>query len=73
MEGFQVGDVVDDDGDGAVADVRRDQAAEALLAGRVPELQAHGPVLEVHCFGEEVDADGGLVHVVEGVVHEASD
>ena len=24
-------------------------------------------------FGEEVDADGRLVHVVEGVVHEARD
>ena len=30
-------------------------------------------VLEVHGFREEVDADGGLVGVVEAIVHEAGD
>ena len=30
------------------------------LAGRVPELQAHDPIVEVHRLGEEVYADGGL-------------
>ena len=30
-------------------------------------------VLEVHGFREEVDADGGLVGVVEAIVQEAGD
>mmetsp|Transcript_7344 Transcript_7344/g.17995 ORF Transcript_7344/g.17995 Transcript_7344/m.17995 type:complete len:252 (+) Transcript_7344:347-1102(+) len=72
-EGCAVGDVVDDDGDGGVADVGGDEGAEALLSGGVPELEADGAVFEVHGFGEEVDADGGLVVVVEFVVHEARD
>ena len=41
------------------------------MACGVPELEAHGAVFEVHCLGEKIDADGGLVHVVERVVHEA--
>ena len=36
-------------------------------------MQSHRAVLEIHGLGEEVDADGGLVGVVEGVVHEAGD
>eukprot|EP00740_Mantoniella_antarctica_P012457 CAMPEP_0181373696 /NCGR_PEP_ID=MMETSP1106-20121128/15543_1 /TAXON_ID=81844 /ORGANISM="Mantoniella antarctica, Strain SL-175" /LENGTH=277 /DNA_ID=CAMNT_0023491465 /DNA_START=906 /DNA_END=1742 /DNA_ORIENTATION=- len=55
----------------AVADVRWDQRAEALLPGRVPQLQPHRAVLQVHRLGQEVDADSGLVAVVELVVHEA--
>jgi hypothetical protein len=43
------------------------------LPGGVPELEADCAVFEVHCFAEEVDADGGLVGAVEGVVHEAGD
>lgn len=73
LEGFLRGDVVDDDGDGGVADIGGDEGAEAFLARRVPELEADGAVFEVHGFGEEVDADGGLVGGVEGVVHEAGD
>jgi CO dehydrogenase/acetyl-CoA synthase beta subunit len=38
--------------------------------GCVPKLQPDGPVFEIHGLGEEVDADGGLVRVVERVVHE---
>lgn len=44
------GDVIDDDGDGRVANIARYQGAEALLASRVPQLQTHGLVFEVHCF-----------------------
>ena len=73
LERFLRGDVVDDDGDGGVADVGGDEGAEAFLARGIPELQAHGAVFEVHGFGQEVDADGGLVGGVEGVVHEAGD
>ena len=65
MEGFQVGYVVDNDGDGAIANIGGDEGAEALLAGGVPELEANSAIFEIHCFGEEIDADGGLVHVVE--------
>ena len=52
----RTGDVVDDDGDARVADVRRDQTAEPLLAGRVPQLESDGAVLEVHGLGQKVDA-----------------
>ena len=55
-KGQRTGDVVDDDGDARVADVRRDQTAEAFLAGRVPQLESDGAVLEVHGLGQEVDA-----------------
>ena len=65
MEGFKVRDVVDDDGDGAVANVGGDERAEALLAGGVPQLKANGTIFEIHGFGEEINADGGLVHVIE--------
>ncbi len=57
----RTGDVVDDDGDGRVADVRGDEGAEPLLAGRVPQLQADGAVVEVHGLREEVNANGGLL------------
>eukprot|EP00632_Arachnochrysis_sp_CCMP2950_P002849 CAMPEP_0185710538 /NCGR_PEP_ID=MMETSP1164-20130828/30938_1 /TAXON_ID=1104430 /ORGANISM="Chrysoreinhardia sp, Strain CCMP2950" /LENGTH=452 /DNA_ID=CAMNT_0028378055 /DNA_START=46 /DNA_END=1403 /DNA_ORIENTATION=+ len=65
--------VVHDDGDRAVADVRRDEAAEPLLAGGVPQLEPHGAVLEVHRFGEKVDADRRLIALVEAIVHEPVD
>ena len=60
VEAVGVGDVVDDDGHGAVADVRGDEGAEALLSRRVPQLEADGAVLKVHRLGQEVDADRGL-------------
>lgn len=43
-------DVVDYNCDTGVADVTRYQTAEALLACCVPELEAHGAVVEVHCL-----------------------
>ena len=39
----------------------------------IPELQSDRSVFEIHGFGEEIDADGRLVGVVECVVHEACD
>mmetsp|Transcript_45222 Transcript_45222/g.114492 ORF Transcript_45222/g.114492 Transcript_45222/m.114492 type:complete len:307 (-) Transcript_45222:164-1084(-) len=72
-EGGAVADVVHDHRHAAVADVAGDEAAEALLPGGVPQLQPHGAVLQVHRLRQEVDADGGLVGVVELVVHEARD
>ena len=65
-----VGNVVDDDCDGAVANVAGDEAAEALLARRVPQLQPHCSVIQVHCLAQKVNADGRLVMPVEIVVHE---
>ncbi len=73
MEGICVGDVVDDDGHGGVADVGWNEGPKSFLSGSIPQLKSHGPVLKVHRLGEEVDADGGLVGVVEGVVHEPGD
>lgn len=37
------------------------------------KVGVYRPVLEVHCFRQEIYADGGLVRVVEAVVHEACD
>ena len=48
LEGLGRGDIVDDHGNAAVADVGGDQTAEALLASGIPELQTNGAVLEVH-------------------------
>ena len=73
VEGICVGDVVDDDGDGRVADVGWNEGPKSFLSGSIPQLKSHGPVLQVHRLGEEVDADGGLVGVVEGVIHEPGD
>ena len=57
-------DVVDDDGDGGVSDVGGDERAEALLPRRVPQLQPHRPVLQVHRLRQEIDADRRLqIHV----------
>lgn len=72
-EGARAGDVVHHDGGARVPDVGRDERAEALLARRVPDLQTHGALLQVHGLGQEVHADGGLVRAVEAVVHEPGD
>ena len=58
MKRVGVGDVIDDDGDGRVSNVGRDETPEPLLTGRVPQLQPDRSVLQVHRLGEEVDADG---------------
>ena len=42
-----------------------------FLSGRVPQLKSDRSVLEIHSFRKEIDPDGGLVGVVEGVVHKA--
>lgn len=42
--------VVDYHCDGRVADIAGYQAAEALLACCVPELEAHCAIVEVHCL-----------------------
>ena len=43
-KGCPVGDVVDHNGNRGVADVGRDEGAEALLACSVPELEADGAI-----------------------------
>lgn len=47
---LRTGNVVNDDGYGRVANIARDQTAETLLPGRVPQLQPHCSVFQVHCF-----------------------
>jgi len=73
VERVGVGDVVHDHGHRRVSNVRGYQRAEPLLARRVPQLQTHGAILQVHGLREEVNSDRRLVRVVEAVVHEASD
>ncbi len=60
VKGVCVGNVVDDDGDGGISDVGRNERSETLLSGSVPQLKADGPVLQVHRFGQKVDADSSL-------------
>ena len=73
LEGLSACDVIYNDGDGGVFDVGGDEALEALLAGRVPEVQDDDLVLDVHLVRHEVDADSRLIVLIEGVVDEAVD
>mmetsp|Transcript_26378 Transcript_26378/g.68110 ORF Transcript_26378/g.68110 Transcript_26378/m.68110 type:complete len:270 (+) Transcript_26378:422-1231(+) len=72
-EGVPGAHVVYNHGHVRVADVGGDERAEALLACRVPQLQPHGAVLEVHRLRDKVDADRRLIVVFKGVVHESAD
>eukprot|EP00951_Prasinocladus_malaysianus_P020094 scaffold163844_cov42-Prasinocladus_malaysianus.AAC.1 len=56
-----VADIIYHHCDAAVANVGWDEAAEALLACSVPQLQPHRPVFKVHCLGQEIDPNGGLI------------
>ena len=67
------GDVVDDDGDSGVPDVTGNEGAKSFLSRRVPQLQTHRPVLQIHRLGQEVDPYCGLVRVVKSVIHEPGD
>lgn len=49
-------DVVHDYCHAGIANVGRNERTESLLSRGVPELKAHGAILEVHRLGEEVDA-----------------
>lgn len=71
-EGCAVRDVVDNHGNARIANVRRYQGPKALLSCRVPQLKTDRSVFEVHCLGEEVNANGGLVVSVKVIVHESS-
>ena len=73
VERVGVGDIIDHNSHRRVPYVGGDEAAEPLLSRRVPQLQPHRPVLQVHGLGQEVDADRSLVSIVEGVVHEPRD
>ena len=73
MKRVGVGDVVDHDGDGGITNVRGNERSEPLLTGCVPQLQPHRSILKVHRLGQAINADGGLVSVVEGVIHESGD
>lgn len=44
----------------------------AHLSSSVPQLQPNGSVLEVHGFAQEVNANRGLIGVVECIVHESA-
>lgn len=60
MKGVEVGHIIHQKDRMRIPQVARDEASESLLACRVPELQADGPVGDDYIFGEEIDADGGL-------------
>lgn len=43
----------------------------AYLSSSVPQLQANSSVLKIHGFAQEVNANRGLISVVERIVHES--
>lgn len=51
------GDVIDHNRNRGVPDVGRDEGAETLLAGGIPQLKAHCTVFQVHGLRQEIDAD----------------
>mmetsp|Transcript_8630 Transcript_8630/g.24220 ORF Transcript_8630/g.24220 Transcript_8630/m.24220 type:complete len:319 (-) Transcript_8630:1038-1994(-) len=73
VEGFVVGDVVDDDDAVGAAVVRGGDGAEALLAGGVPNLELDGLAVELDGADLKVDADGGDVGFRVGVVGESEE
>jgi hypothetical protein len=48
VEGICVGDVVDDDGDGRVADVGWNEGPKSFLSGSVPDLHRDQTVVDHH-------------------------
>eukprot|EP00538_Stauroneis_constricta_P002615 CAMPEP_0119545592 /NCGR_PEP_ID=MMETSP1352-20130426/296_1 /TAXON_ID=265584 /ORGANISM="Stauroneis constricta, Strain CCMP1120" /LENGTH=265 /DNA_ID=CAMNT_0007590159 /DNA_START=330 /DNA_END=1129 /DNA_ORIENTATION=+ len=68
LEGAAVGDVVDQQDALGAAEVGRGDGAEALLAGRVPDLQLDLGAVDVDVLDLEVDADGCDEGGAEGVV-----
>lgn len=58
VEGGAGGEVVDEDGAGGAAVVGARDAAEALGAGRVPQLELDAFAADADGFGGEFDADG---------------
>ena len=56
-----------------VLEIAGDEALESLLSRSVPQLQAVGAVVVHHVLDQEVDADGGVVGVLETVVDETLD
>lgn len=73
LERVAIRDVVHDNRNGRVTDIRRYQGAEPFLSSRVPQLQTHRAVIQIHGLRQKVDADRSLVVPVECVVHEARD
>lgn len=60
FEGRPQGHVNDDEAGVGISDVGRDECSESFLSCGVPELQPEGFSFDLHGFGDEVDADGGL-------------
>jgi len=74
VKGVGVGDVVAEEGGVGAAIVEFADAAEALLAGSVPYLEADGDVGVVwddEGLGEEIGTDGRLLNFFKLVVYEA--
>ena len=65
--------VVADDSYRTILDVGGNQTFEALLPGRVPQVQDDDLVLDVHLLRHEIDTDGRLVRVIERIVDESVD
>lgn len=69
LQGFEAGQIKDQDDAMCIFEVGGDEASIALLAGSVPHLQA----VEVAIFGDifnvEVDADCGLFTLCAEQVH----
>jgi len=63
--------IINHDSHRRIPNVTGDQTPKSLLAGRIPQLKPHCPIIEIHGLGEEINANGGGILGIKVVVHEA--
>ena len=73
VEGFVVGDVVNDDDTVSTAVVRGGNCAETLLSGGIPNLELDGLPVELNGTDLKVDSNGRDVRFSVGIVGESEE
>jgi hypothetical protein len=58
LEGGAIGDIIDNDGDGSIANIVRYECFKSLLTSSVPQLQTDGLILEEDILRDEVNSNG---------------
>lgn len=73
VEGFLIGDIVDNDNSVGAAIVRRCNGAESFLSGCIPDLELDRLSVQLDRSNFEVNANGGNVGFGVGVVRESKE
>jgi len=73
VEGFVVGNVVNDDDAVSTAVVRGSNCAETLLAGGVPNLELDGLAVELNGTDLKVNSNGGDVRFRVGIISKSEE